>query len=451
MKDMWTLLVLLGVQTTKVCCLPYQPDSDGNCLNQTTVYLQEDLNLCCKKCSPGHRLKAECSDTRDSVCEPCGPGMYTEYINYSPNCFSCTKCKEEKHLEPQRNCTSTQNAKCVCKPGHFCHLGFKAPYCDDCRMYTKCKPGFGVVGSVKPDADVKCEPCPSGTFSDKLSYSDHCRARTSDTTTVQLPSTRANLVPTVHSRTTSTRAVASVVSANTSPPTMSHLEDEHVAVTAGVVGFFLLLSVLMLLLFLYKIIYRKDVAKSHPKVDANGNCETLDKVDQNYLVESQMASFTLTSQEQECLLKKGELDQTQRNNSCETLTKVDDYTNLESTGSLQPTLALNSPTSALSDPMSLLSNTEPVSLQPSIQTQCTSQPTSPQIISPVTNSPHVNVNITLHLGNGSCGGPSFQPSDLSQADSKLPFAQEEECFSTPEQEAGSSSKASVQESLYCNT
>uniref|UniRef100_A0A1A7X6C3 Tumor necrosis factor receptor superfamily, member 1B n=2 Tax=Iconisemion striatum TaxID=60296 RepID=A0A1A7X6C3_9TELE len=451
MKDIWILLVLLGVQTTKVCCLPYQPDSDGHCLDQTTEYLQEDLNLCCKKCRPGHRLKEECSETRDSTCEPCKTGMYMEHMNYSPNCFSCTKCKEGKHLEPERNCTTTQNAKCVCKPGHFCHLGFADPYCNDCRMYTKCKPGFGVAGPVKPDTNVKCEPCPSGTFSDKLSYSDRCRSRTSDTTTVQLPSTRANLVSTLHSKTNSTR-VGSSVSVNTSPPAMSQRDNEYVAVTAGVVGVFLPLSIIMLLLFLYKVIWRKDAANSHPKVDANGNCETLDKVGQNYLVESQMASLTLTSQEQECLLEKGEIDQTQcNNNSCKTLPKADEYTTLESIGSLQPTLALNSPTSALSDPMSLLSNTEPFSLQPSIQTQCSSQPTSPQIINPVTNSPHVNVNITLHIGNGSCGGPPFKPSDFSQTDSKLPLAQEEECFSTPEQEAGSSSKASVQESLYGNT
>lgn len=162
-----------------------------------------------------------------------------------------------------------------------------------------------------------------------------------------------------------------------------------------------------------------------------------------------MTSFTLTSPEQECLLEKGRQGSnlSQQSNKSETFPEADNDTSHDCIGSLQPTLAITGLTSALSEPMTLLSNTEPVSPQNSIPTQ----PTSPQIVSPVTNSPHVNVNITLHIGNGSCRNPSFKSTDLSQAEFKLPFGQEEESFSTPQQEAGDLSKASVPESVYCNT
>lgn len=162
-----------------------------------------------------------------------------------------------------------------------------------------------------------------------------------------------------------------------------------------------------------------------------------------------MTSFTLTSPEQESLLEKGRQGSnlSQQSNKSETLPEEDDDTSHDCIDFLQPTLAITGLTSALSEPMTLLSNTEPVSPQNSIPTQ----PTSPQIVSPVTNSPHVNVNITLHIGNGSCTNPSFKSTDLSQAEFKLPFGQEEESFSTPQQEAGDLSKASVPESVYCNT
>lgn len=209
-----------------------------------------------------------------------------------------------------------------------------------------------------------------------------------------------------------------------------------------------MIFIALLLLFLCKQFYKKDSARLHPKVDANGNCESGDEISQNYLGDSQLTSFTVNSAEQQCLLQKveGSSDHSQCSNNTETLTRTDGYSTHESISPLQSTLALNNPHSALSEPMSLHSYTEPVTPQPSIPTQSSSQPTSPQMISPVTASPHVNVNITLHIGNGSCGTPSFMPTDLMQANCKLPFPEEEESISTPQQEAGKQSLMSVQES-----
>lgn len=165
-----------------------------------------------------------------------------------------------------------------------------------------------------------------------------------------------------------------------------------------------------------------------------------------------MISLTVTSPEQQCLLDKGEAcsDKSQSSNNTETLTRTDDCSSYESIGPLQSTIALHGPQSALSEPMTLLSNAEPVPPQTSIPTQSSSQPTSPQIISPVTTSPHVNVNITFHIGHGSGRTPSVMPTDLGQPDYQIPFGEEEESFSIPQQEAGKQSVMAVQESASCS-
>uniref|UniRef100_A0A3Q1BCY1 TNFR-Cys domain-containing protein n=2 Tax=Amphiprion ocellaris TaxID=80972 RepID=A0A3Q1BCY1_AMPOC len=484
MKDILVLLVLLNAQTTKVCSQPYQADSDGNCRNKTTEYLHDGSNLCCKKCPPGQRLIGECTATTDSVCRQCQPGQYMESWNYAPNCFSCSKCKPNKGLQDAQKCSLTTKSMCICQEGMYCIMGFDDPYCAECRKYKSCQAGYGVSRPGTATSDVKCERCLSGTFSDSVSYTDGCRPHTNcdGGTVVQKGNATSDTVceqqtSTKHSETVFTTAstVMSTVAAELTAPhglrdsaqsaSPSASEDEFstatksqqpttepsrelAAVIAGVTGFLLLLIALMLL-FLCRQMRKKDDERLHTKVDANGNCESADK---SYLGESQVTSFTVASPEQQCLLEKGEAssDHSQCSNNTETLTRTDGYSSHESISPLQSTLALDNPQSVLSEPMTLLSNMEPIPPQPSIPTQPSSQPTSPQIISPVTTSPQFNVNITLHIGNGSCGAPSFVPSDLMQADCTLPFG-EEESFGTPQQEAGKQSVMSVQESESYST
>lgn len=163
------------------------------------------------------------------------------------------------------------------------------------------------------------------------------------------------------------------------------------------------------------------------------------QINHGYVRETQLISSTVTLPEQQCLLEKGEAcsDQSQSSNNTEILTRTDDCSSYESIAPLH---------SALSEPMTLLPSTEPVPPQTSIPTQSSSQPTSPQIVSPMTTSPHVNVNITFHIGNGSGRTPSVMPTDLVQVDSQLPFGEAEESFSIPQQEAGKQSMMAVQES-----
>ncbi|XP_028262726.1 tumor necrosis factor receptor superfamily member 1B [Parambassis ranga] len=457
MKDIFVLLVLLTAQATKVCSLPYEADSGGNCYDTTKEYLLDGTNLCCKKCPPGQRLKQKCTETTETVCEPCEAGLYLESWNYSPNCFRCRKCLSKKGLQYAQNCSSTTRSICECNPGRYCVVD-----CTECKKYKQCKAGYGVSQQGTAKSDVKCEPCENGSFSDTASYTDSCKPHTicnrravirkgnatSDTVCEPLTSTKPD------SKTVFTSTSTAATNPNlTTPPTDSiHsirpplLEDASslpttlqstmepysqlvFAVVPCVTGA-LLLFIIPVLVFLCRRSRRNDPVPS--KFDANGNCESADKISQ----ESQLALYRST--EQQYLLEKGEASSDHSQSSNTTETRMEACSSHESTSQCA---------SALSEPLPLLSNTEPA--PPSIVRQSSSQPTS--IISPVTTSPHVNVNITLHIGNGSCGTPTVVPADFLPAGNQLPFGEAEECFCSPQQEDGKRSVMSVEESaIYSN-
>lgn len=496
MKDIFVLLVLLNAQTTKVFSQPYQSDSDGNCRNSSREYLSEDSYLCCKKCRPGQRLKQECSASTESVCETCPPGQAIEDWNYSRNCFSCKRCKTTKGLQEIQHCTPTTKSKCGCQPGMFCILGFEDPYCEACRKYKQCGAGYGVSVPGKANSDVTCQRCPDGTFSDTVSYVDHCvphtkcqggvvlrrgnatsdnvcgpvastegHADTAFTTastimsTTSSPKTPTSNSKVLHEPTDSTPGGLLVSGTGFNHSTKSPLPRKSDgklvigAIIGVIIGLIVLLSIIIALLFFCKTTWRKDTGNFKPKVDANGNCETGgEQINQRSVGGTQPTSLTETSPEQQYLLEKGEAssNQSQCSNNTEPSTRTDGCSSDESIGPLRSTIDLHNPQSALSQPMTLLSNTEPATPQTSLPTQSSSHPTSPQIINPITANPQVNVNIHVHIGNGSAGTSSVMPTDLIQTDSTLPFGEEEESFSIPQQEAGKQSLTSVQESASCS-
>lgn len=171
----------------------------------------------------------------------------------------------------------------------------------------------------------------------------------------------------------------------------------------------------------------------------------------DYFKETQRISYT---QDEERLLKEGEAcsSQSQSSNSTDLLTRSDDCSSFESVGPLQSTAALHGPHStALSEPRPLRSHIESVPSEASVPMQPPSQPTSPHVISPITTSPHVNVNITFNIGNGSEKTQCVTPTGLVQSDCHLQFGEKEETFSIPQQEAGKESMVTVQESTVCCT
>ncbi|XP_029908009.1 tumor necrosis factor receptor superfamily member 1B isoform X2 [Myripristis murdjan] len=492
MKDaIALLLILLNVQIAKMHPLPYQADSNRQCQDPKTEYLLDDgSNLCCKKCAPGHRLVEQCSDTTNSVCEPCPSDQYLVDWNFSPNCFSCPRCKAKKGLQYAQNCSSSTKSKCVCLPGMYCMLDYNAPYCSECAKYTTCKPGTGVSIQGTPNSNVKCAQCKEGTFSNKASSTNACQPHTncqgravlrkgnatSDTvcepeplSSTILPQSppaepRGNFVtsngsplttaasPTSDPRLPVTSSFSGVMIYHSTKAPLPDTNMKTVAAIASAIGLILLFIIVSILLFRCNARKRRGAEDFHPKTDANGNCERdVKQISQNYSADTHLTSFTVTSPEQQCLLEKGETCSPicQSSDDTEISTKMEGCSNqgCESISTSLYTTAPHDPHSMLSEPMSLLSNSEPISSQPSIPPQSSSQPTSPQLISPVAASPHVNVNITFHIGNGSCGTPPVIPTNSVQTDSDLPVGEEEECFSVPQQEAGKQLLTSVAESL----
>ncbi|XP_075997577.1 tumor necrosis factor receptor superfamily member 1B [Genypterus blacodes] len=475
MKDLLILLMLLNSQTAEVCLLPYHANSNEQCNNPDTEYVPSGSELCCRRCPPGKRLKEPCSETADTECEQCQPGQYMEGWNYSPNCFSCPRCKIHKGLQNEQTCTSTMRSTCVCLPERYCIMGFADPYCEECRKYTQCKAGHGVSVPGGANSNVRCAQCPHGTFSSTSSSTESCRPHsdcggravvrqgntTSDTVceppaTILRPSvpsaTSPGSVYEARSSLTSTASVNSsfLLSVNsaisvatledltkTQPPI---IETNLVAVVTSVACLILILAVILMVVC--PTVRRRDEELKTPKTDANGNCDSSDKVDPTYLTDTQLTSFTVTSPEQHCLLETRNTCSNPRNNS-ENLIRagIRSSLGLESIGPLQSTIALHDPDTALSEPMPLRSINEPVSPQSIIPPQSSSQPTTPQLISPVASNPHFDVKITFNIGNGAYGTPAVLCKDDS-----LPLSMEEGCFSVPQQEDGKQSLVAVQES-----
>uniref|UniRef100_A0A3P9LEN5 TNFR-Cys domain-containing protein n=2 Tax=Oryzias latipes TaxID=8090 RepID=A0A3P9LEN5_ORYLA len=476
MGDLFVLLLLLSVQTTKA-------NSHESICNENTEYLKDGTDLCCKKCQPGYHLGEHCSENKETVCEPCKSNTYLENWNYAQNCFSCKICNPRKLLRYKQNCTLTKNAVCVCEPETFCAILLE-PECSACKRYRKCPPGQGVSVQGTPSSDVKCQKCPNGTFSSISSNSEKCKPHTdckgraivkkgdaiSDNicedeapkplkratprapVVIVLTSTEANNPGTTIDFTTTQGVKGFTQTSNTfvsfesssstkSPHTTKQPDIKPVVIASSVVGIFFLLLTFVSLLFFYKR-RRTDSAKLHPKVDANGNCENGGKIVQSHEVERQKMGLT---SEQQCLLGKSEAgsEDSQCSNSSDTSTKPDNFISNEPSTLLSKS-DFNNPIFALSEPMTLLSNPEAVTPQPSIPAQPSSQPTSPQIISPVTDRPHVNVNITVHIGNGSY--QTVNPIDTKQAECQLPFEEEDWSVSTPKQEEGEQTCESVPES-----
>ncbi|KAI5093275.1 tumor necrosis factor receptor superfamily, member 1B precursor [Silurus meridionalis] len=162
-------ILLLGTTLAKVksYSLPYE--ASDKCKNSTTEYLNEAH--CCSKCRPGTRMATLCTSNTDTVCEPCPDGMYSDNMNYYPNCFLCAKCPEEKGMKYAKQCSKESNAVCVCKPGWYC-VSQEEPdnSCSTCEKHRMCGPGKGAKSPGTSTENVRCINCPPETFSNETSF-----------------------------------------------------------------------------------------------------------------------------------------------------------------------------------------------------------------------------------------------------------------------------------------
>ncbi|XP_074942767.1 tumor necrosis factor receptor superfamily member 21 isoform X1 [Phalacrocorax aristotelis] len=126
--------------------------------------------LICDKCPAGTYVSKHCTKTTLRECSPCPDGTFTKHENGIERCHPCRKPCELPMIE-KTHCTALTDRECTCLSGTF-------QTNDTCVPYTVCPVGWGVRKKGTETEDVRCKPCPRGTFSDVPSSVMKCKTYT---------------------------------------------------------------------------------------------------------------------------------------------------------------------------------------------------------------------------------------------------------------------------------
>ncbi|XP_067904210.1 tumor necrosis factor receptor superfamily member 5-like [Heterodontus francisci] len=148
------------------CC---QIVSSNTCDNRSQY---SKFGKCCSKCPPGTYTSSECTDAKDSDCQPCGPDYYQSEWNKLDHCQMHKSCNNNGGFEVEKPGTSTSDTICRCQVGKYCIN----KDCEICKDNEVCEPGSGVIykedGGFARQVCVKCE---AGYFSNVSSDLEPCR------------------------------------------------------------------------------------------------------------------------------------------------------------------------------------------------------------------------------------------------------------------------------------
>ncbi|KAM6083014.1 tumor necrosis factor receptor superfamily member 21 isoform 2-T2 [Chlamydotis macqueenii] len=126
--------------------------------------------LICDKCPAGTYVSKHCTKSTLRECGPCPDGTFTKHENGIERCHTCRKPCELPMIE-KTHCTALTDRECTCLSGTF-------QTNDTCVPYTVCPVGWGVRKKGTETEDVRCKPCPRGTFSDVPSSVMKCKTYT---------------------------------------------------------------------------------------------------------------------------------------------------------------------------------------------------------------------------------------------------------------------------------
>ncbi|XP_053236266.1 tumor necrosis factor receptor superfamily member 21 [Podarcis raffonei] len=129
-----------------------------------------NTKLTCDKCPAGTYVSKHCTTTSLRECRPCASGTFTKHENGIERCHPCKKLCEPPMVE-KTPCTALTDRECICPPGKF-RDG------DACKSYSVCRVGWGLKKKGTETEDVKCKPCPRGSFSDVPSSMLRCKTFT---------------------------------------------------------------------------------------------------------------------------------------------------------------------------------------------------------------------------------------------------------------------------------
>ncbi|XP_056590174.1 tumor necrosis factor receptor superfamily member 9b isoform X1 [Triplophysa dalaica] len=118
--------------------------------------LQKDSeNVCCKKCIPGNHIIDNCGKDPNALCAPCGNDTYISDTSQK-NCLRCTQCIGVMRVKVR--CSASRDTICECSQGFRCGN-------EECSFCVQeCTKG-------QQPKDRMCEPCPPGTYNDRLHQS----------------------------------------------------------------------------------------------------------------------------------------------------------------------------------------------------------------------------------------------------------------------------------------
>ncbi|XP_063064047.1 tumor necrosis factor receptor superfamily member 14-like [Engraulis encrasicolus] len=116
-------------------------------------------------CNPGYHVYRHCTEYTSTTCAPCPQSSYTEAHNGLESCRTCAVCDSSAGVRVKKNCTNISDTLCEPLEGHYC----TDPIKDDCQgavKHTKCKPGQYIKLPGSASSDTVCSDCSSDTYSD---------------------------------------------------------------------------------------------------------------------------------------------------------------------------------------------------------------------------------------------------------------------------------------------
>ncbi|XP_005997475.2 tumor necrosis factor receptor superfamily member 21 [Latimeria chalumnae] len=172
-KD-WAMLTLLLLVFGSISAQSNTASNEAGINHHSSVYHHTDhvtgVELTCHKCPAGTYVSEHCTETTLRECSPCPSGTFTLHENGIERCHTCRESCPKDMIE-KTPCTALTNRECTCASGFF--LAEKT-----CAPYSVCQIGWGVRKKGSETEDVRCKPCPRGTFSDVPSSVLKCKVYT---------------------------------------------------------------------------------------------------------------------------------------------------------------------------------------------------------------------------------------------------------------------------------
>ncbi|GAA6106427.1 tumor necrosis factor receptor superfamily member 14-like isoform X1 [Tachysurus ichikawai] len=117
---------------------------------------------CCPMCSSGHHIESPCTEFTSTTCLPCPDSTYSAKPNDRFVCSKCTMCNTVNGLGVKANCTRTSDTVCEPLEGFYCTDEYS---CRNAVEHTKCSPGQYIKQKGTKALDTVCEPCSPGFYS----------------------------------------------------------------------------------------------------------------------------------------------------------------------------------------------------------------------------------------------------------------------------------------------